>query len=73
MRHPNLRAGRLLLVWRADGIREGVERLADYVQVAPQSRFQLALWSCRSTTSTRTPSWWYRRWWVGRSRSNAPW
>lgn len=39
----NLRAGRLLLVVAGDGIREGVERLADYVQQAPQSRFQLAL------------------------------
>jgi hypothetical protein len=39
----NLRAGRLLLVVAGDGIREGVERLADYVQEAPQSRFQLAL------------------------------
>lgn len=39
----NLQAGRLLLVVAGDGIREGVERLADYVQEAPQSRFQLAL------------------------------
>lgn len=39
----NLRKGRFLLLVVGDGIREEVERMARYVQVAPQLQFSLAL------------------------------
>lgn len=39
----NLRDGRFLLLIVGDGIREEVERMASYVQTAPQLQFHLAL------------------------------
>ena len=39
----NLQQGRFLLLVVGDGIRHDVERIATYVQVAPQLRFSLAL------------------------------
>ena len=39
----NLRAGRFLLLIVGDGIREDMERLADFLQDSPQLRFTLAL------------------------------
>jgi hypothetical protein len=39
----NLRTGRFLLIIAGDGIREEVERIAEFLQDSPQLRFRLAL------------------------------
>ena len=57
----NLRRGRFLLPFVGDGIREDVERMAEFLQQAPQFGFWLGNMSWRSSDSTLSVTehcWW---------------
>ena len=54
----NLRRGRFLLLIVGDGIREGVEAIAEYLQLHAGLTFLLGSSSCRSTACPTATDWW---------------
>ena len=56
----NLRRGRFLLLIVGDGIREGVEAIAEYLHVHAGLHFSLDLSNCRSTQCPTATAWWRR-------------